>query len=160
MTPTGLPCPSPTPRAHSDSCPSSRWCHPTISSSVIPYRYSFLHLSLQRCSSDLSEKQCHCTVVLSNVLRQNWNLRLLHYVFILSVSSYFIFLLDRVFVFFLINFANIFLKNYIYILYIYIYYIYIYSFEYTFEIGRKGTGCKLKKRWHSLRTSQKLIETK
>ena len=32
-----LPCPSPTPRACSKSCPSSRWCHPTISSSVIPF---------------------------------------------------------------------------------------------------------------------------
>ena len=32
-----LPCPSPIPRAYSDSCPSSRWCHPTISSSVIPF---------------------------------------------------------------------------------------------------------------------------
>ena len=31
------PCPSPTPRVHSNSCPSSRWCHPTISSSVIPF---------------------------------------------------------------------------------------------------------------------------
>ena len=30
-----LPCPSPTPRACSNSCPSSWWCHPTISSSVI-----------------------------------------------------------------------------------------------------------------------------
>ena len=29
------PCPSPTPRAYSNSCPSSWWCHPTISSSVI-----------------------------------------------------------------------------------------------------------------------------
>ena len=28
--------PSPTPRVHSDSCPSSQWCHPAISSSVIP----------------------------------------------------------------------------------------------------------------------------
>ena len=27
-----LPCPSPTPGAYSNSCPSSRWCHPTISS--------------------------------------------------------------------------------------------------------------------------------
>ena len=27
-----LPCPSPSPRACSDSCPSSRWCHPAISS--------------------------------------------------------------------------------------------------------------------------------
>ena len=32
-----LPCPSPTPRACSNSCPSSRWCYPTISSSVIPF---------------------------------------------------------------------------------------------------------------------------
>ena len=31
------PCPSPTPRAHSDSCPSSQWCHPAISSSVVPF---------------------------------------------------------------------------------------------------------------------------
>ena len=31
------PCPSPTPRACSNPCPSSQWCHPTISSSVIPF---------------------------------------------------------------------------------------------------------------------------
>ena len=31
-----LPCPSPTPGVHSDSCPSSQWCHPAISSSVVP----------------------------------------------------------------------------------------------------------------------------
>ena len=30
------PCPSPTPGVYSDPCPSSRWCHPTISSSVVP----------------------------------------------------------------------------------------------------------------------------
>ena len=32
-----LPCSSPTPRAYSNSCPSSQWCHPTISSSVVPF---------------------------------------------------------------------------------------------------------------------------
>ena len=32
-----IPCPSPTPRACSNSCPLSQWCHPTISSSVIPF---------------------------------------------------------------------------------------------------------------------------
>ena len=32
-----LPCPSPTPGARSNSCPSSRWCRPTISSSVVPF---------------------------------------------------------------------------------------------------------------------------
>ena len=31
-----LPCPSPPPRACSNSCPSSRWCHPTVSPSVAP----------------------------------------------------------------------------------------------------------------------------
>ena len=31
------PCPSRTPGVHSDSCPSSQWCHPAISSSVVPF---------------------------------------------------------------------------------------------------------------------------
>ena len=31
------PCPSPTPRVYPNSCPSSRWCHPAISSSVVPF---------------------------------------------------------------------------------------------------------------------------
>ena len=34
---TRPPCPSPTPVVHSNSCPSSRWCHLAISSSVVPY---------------------------------------------------------------------------------------------------------------------------
>ena len=33
------PCPSPTPRVHSDSHPSSQWCHPAISSSVVPFSF-------------------------------------------------------------------------------------------------------------------------
>ena len=32
-----LPCPSPTPGAYSNSCPSSQWCQPTVSYSVIPF---------------------------------------------------------------------------------------------------------------------------
>ena len=31
------PCPSPTPRVHTNPCPSSQWCHPTVSSSVVPF---------------------------------------------------------------------------------------------------------------------------
>ena len=31
------PCPSPTPRVHPNPCPLSRWCHPTISSSIVPF---------------------------------------------------------------------------------------------------------------------------
>ena len=34
---TRLPYSSPTPRANSNSCPSSQWCHPIISSSVVPF---------------------------------------------------------------------------------------------------------------------------
>ena len=37
MQHTRPPCPSPTPRVYSNSCPLSQWCHPTISSSVIPF---------------------------------------------------------------------------------------------------------------------------
>ena len=47
LRPRGLqqarpPCPSPTPGVYSNSCPLSRWRHPTISSSVIPF-FSCLH---------------------------------------------------------------------------------------------------------------------
>ena len=34
---TRTPCPSPTPRIHPNPCPSSRWCHPAISSSVVSF---------------------------------------------------------------------------------------------------------------------------
>ena len=34
---TRPPCPSPSPRVHPDSRPSSQWCHPAISSSVVPF---------------------------------------------------------------------------------------------------------------------------
>jgi len=34
-----LPCPSPSPGICSNSCPSSQWCHPTISASVVPFSF-------------------------------------------------------------------------------------------------------------------------
>jgi len=37
LQPTRPPCPSPTPRTYPNSCPLSWWCHPTISSSVVPF---------------------------------------------------------------------------------------------------------------------------
>ena len=37
MQHTRLPSPSPAPRVYSNSCPSSQWCHPTISSSVVHF---------------------------------------------------------------------------------------------------------------------------
>ena len=42
---TRPPCPSPTPRAYSDSCPLSRWCHPAISSTVVPFSSSVVPFS-------------------------------------------------------------------------------------------------------------------
>ena len=37
LQPARPPCPSPSPRVHSDSRPSCPWCHPAISSSVVPF---------------------------------------------------------------------------------------------------------------------------
>ena len=37
LQPARLPCPSPTPGACSSSCPLTQWCHPTVSSSVVPF---------------------------------------------------------------------------------------------------------------------------
>ena len=59
LRPRGLqharpPCPSPTPGDYSNSCPLSRWCHPTISSSVIPFS-SCLHSSPASGSFQLSQ---------------------------------------------------------------------------------------------------------
>ena len=48
------PCPSPTPGAYSNSCPSSWWCHPTISSSVIPF-FSRLQSFLASGSFQMSQ---------------------------------------------------------------------------------------------------------
>ena len=48
------PCPSSTPGVYSNSCPLSQWCHPTISSSVIPFSscpQSFRAWGLFRCVS-------------------------------------------------------------------------------------------------------------
>ena len=36
---TRLPCPSPTPGVHSNPCPLSRWCHPTISLAVVSFSF-------------------------------------------------------------------------------------------------------------------------
>ena len=41
---TRLPCPLPSPRAFSNWCPLNRWCHPTISSSVVPFSSCLLSL--------------------------------------------------------------------------------------------------------------------
>ena len=47
-----LPCPSPSPRVFSNSCPLNQWCHPTISSSVIPSPPSFNLYSIRVFSSE------------------------------------------------------------------------------------------------------------
>ena len=44
-----LPCPSPTPRAYSDSSPYSQWCHPAISSSVFPFFSCFQSFPASGC---------------------------------------------------------------------------------------------------------------
>ena len=43
------PCPSPTPGVYSNSCPLSQWCHPTISSSVVPFSSHLQSFSASGC---------------------------------------------------------------------------------------------------------------
>ena len=51
-----LPCPSPTPGIHSDSLPSSQWCHPAISSSVVPFsRHVYKHKRSQIVKATLKK---------------------------------------------------------------------------------------------------------
>ena len=50
------PCPSPAPRVHPNSCPLSWWCHPTISSSVVPF--SSCSQSLPASGSFQMSQQC------------------------------------------------------------------------------------------------------
>ena len=56
-----LPCPSPTPGAYSNSCPLSSWCHPTISSSVVPFSSHLQSMMWKdtdrRCSSQAKERE-------------------------------------------------------------------------------------------------------
>ena len=63
-----LPCPSPTPGVYSNSCALSRWCHPTISSSVIPFS-SRLQSSL-RISSQSTGVSASASVLPMNI--QDW----------------------------------------------------------------------------------------
>ena len=72
---TRPPCPSPTPRVHSDSRPSSQWCHPAISSSVVPFSScpQTLPASESFPMSQLFTWGGQCTGVsaLASVLRKN-----------------------------------------------------------------------------------------
>ena len=61
------PCPSPTPRVYLNSCPLSRWCHPTISSSVVPFS-SCLHDSVAFNIFRLEQPTPLCNYFVKNIL--------------------------------------------------------------------------------------------
>ena len=74
-----LPCPSPSPRACSNSCSLSQWCHPTISSSVIPFssclqsflaRGSFLMSQFIASGGHSIEASASASILLMNI--QDW----------------------------------------------------------------------------------------
>ena len=73
-------CPSPTPWVYSDSCPLSQWCHPTISSSVVPFSSCplsfpasgfFKWVSSSHQVAKVLEFQLHTSVLPMNT--QNWS---------------------------------------------------------------------------------------
>ena len=74
---TRPPCLSPTPRVYSSSCPLSWWCHPTISSSVVPFSSRFLSFPAsgscamsQLFTSDSQSIGASASVLLMNI--QYW----------------------------------------------------------------------------------------
>ena len=76
---TRSPCPSSTPRVYSNSCPLSRWCHPTISSSIIPFSShlqpfpasgSFLTSQLFASGGQSTEISASISVLPTNI--QDW----------------------------------------------------------------------------------------
>ena len=66
------PCPSPTPGVHSNSCPSSWWCHLAISSSVVPFSSCPQHLSISVliCIIWITRERVHDSI---------WCIRALYY---------------------------------------------------------------------------------
>ena len=80
---TRPPCPSPAPRVYSNSCLSSRWCHPSNSSSVVPFFSCLQSFPASRCfkmsqfftSGDQSIGISASTWVLP-VDTQDWSLRM------------------------------------------------------------------------------------
>ena len=74
-------CPSATPRVYSNSGPSSRWCHPTVSSSVVPLSFSVVSVSssVVPFSSCPQENRCCC----------NWSVSFHHRKKVFLISWYF-----------------------------------------------------------------------
>ena len=73
-----LPCPSPTPRTCSNSCPLNQWCHPIISSSVVPFSVclhsspasgSFLKSRFFTSGAQSIRASASASVLLMNILR-------------------------------------------------------------------------------------------
>ena len=70
-----LPCPSSAPKTCSHSCPFGRWCHPTISSSVVPFSYHLQYFpgsgSFQMCQFFTSGGQSIGVCASASVLPMN-----------------------------------------------------------------------------------------
>ena len=78
LQPIRPPCPSPTPGVYANSCPLSRWCHPTISSSIVsfsclqsfPASWSFQMSQLFTSGGQSIGVSASASVLLMNI--QNW----------------------------------------------------------------------------------------
>ena len=90
---TRTPCPSPTPGVYSNSCPWSQWCHPTISSSVIPFSF---YLQSFPASGSFSMSQFFKSGGQSNPEKLTFTLN--EYSHIIKLINYWV--LKRLFVFF------------------------------------------------------------
>ena len=82
------PCPSRTPGVHPNPCPSSRWCHPTISSSVVPF--SSCPQSFPASDYIFHFKREFDIINIISIINQNWL-----FAFQTSYSFYFEYCIDE-----------------------------------------------------------------
>ena len=88
---TRLPCPSPTPGAYINACPSSRWCHPTILSSVIPFSSC-----LQSFPASGSFPMLRCQIICQNMTKKHIvSSYVLHLLFLYRIHPLVCFLIPK-----------------------------------------------------------------
>ena len=84
------PCPLPTPGVDSNSCPLSRWCHPTISSSVVPFSSGLL--SFPASGYFHSMEMTKMLVCLASWIAEAPSMQMHHFYFFFSWKQFFLLL--------------------------------------------------------------------
>ena len=87
------PCPLPTPGVDSNSCPLSRWCHPTISSSVVPFSSGLLSFPASGSFRSVWIEMTKMLVCLASWIAEAPSMQMHHFFFFLETVLLLLFFL-------------------------------------------------------------------